>query len=206
VSDAGLFIAFEGGEGAGKSTQVQSLAEALRADGRDVVVTFEPGDTAVGRELRQILLAHQTGELDPRTEALLYAADRAEHVASVIQPALGRGAICITDRYVDSSLAYQGAGRVLDVAEVEEISRWATGGLVPQLTVVLDIDPEVGLQRFDAPADRLESEPLDFHSRVRESFLALATRAAERYLVVDATRPADDIAAEVLAAVKGRLT
>lgn len=206
MSPSGLFVAFEGGEGAGKSTQVRRLAEALRAQGRDVVTTFEPGDTPVGRELRQILLGHQTGQLDARTEALLYAADRAEHVASVVQPALERGAVCITDRYLDSSVAYQGAGRVLDPADVERISHWATGSLLPHLTVVLDIDPALGLTRFDTPADRLESEPLAFHQRVREHFLELAARSPERYLVLDAVRPVDDLAAAVLAAVAGRLS
>jgi dTMP kinase len=206
MSAPGLFVAFEGGEGAGKSTQVRRLAEELRAKGREVVTTFEPGDTPVGRELRQILLGHQTGQLDARTEALLYAADRAEHVASVVRPALERGAVCITDRYLDSSVAYQGAGRVLDAAEVERISHWATGSLLPQLTIVLDIDPALGLTRFDAPADRLESEPLAFHQRVREHFLALAARSPERYLVLDAESSVDDLAEAVLAAVKKHLT
>lgn len=201
----GLFVAFEGGEGAGKSTQVRRLADTLRSQGREVVTTFEPGDTPVGRELRQILLGHQTGPLDARTEALLYAADRAEHVASVVRPALERGAVCITDRYLDSSVAYQGAGRVLDPADVERISHWATGALLPHLTVVLDIDPAVGLTRFDTPADRLESEPLAFHQRVRDHFLALAARSPERYLVLDAVRPVDDVARAVLDAVTGHL-
>lgn len=201
TTGTGLFIAFEGGEGAGKSTQVQRLAQALRSQGHEVVTTFEPGDTPVGRQLRAILLGHDTGPLDPRTEALLYAADRAEHVASVVRPALERGAVCLTDRYLDSSVAYQGAGRVLDPDEVEHLSRWATGGLLPALTVLLDIDPEVGLTRFDAPADRLEAEPLAFHRRVREHFLALAARAPQRYLVLDAARPVDEVAAEVHRAV-----
>jgi dTMP kinase len=201
MSTSGVFVAFEGGEGAGKSTQVRRLAETLRGQGHEVVTTFEPGDTAVGRELRAILLGHQTGRLDPRTEALLYAADRAEHVAAVVRPALERGAVCITDRYLDSSVAYQGAGRVLDPDDVERISHWATRTLVPHLTIVLDIDPVIGLTRFDAPADRLESEPLAFHQRVREHFLALAARDPDRYLVLDAVRPVDDQARDVLAAV-----
>lgn len=205
MSGTGLFIAFEGGEGAGKSTQVHRLAEELRARGRDVVTTFEPGDTPVGRHLRQILLGHETGALDPHTEALLYAADRAEHVAAVVRPALQDGAVCISDRYTDSSIAYQGAGRVLDPADIERISHWATGGLWPHLTVVLDIDPVDGLGRFDTPADRLEAEPLAFHQRVREHFLALAARDPDRYLVLDATRPVDAVSATVLAAVTERL-
>jgi len=202
VTSPGLFVAFEGGEGAGKSTQVTLLAEALREQGREVVTTFEPGDTGVGRHLRELLLGHQTGDLDPRTEALLYAADRAEHVAEVVQPALGRGAVCITDRYIDSSIAYQGAGRTLDPVDVERVSEWATGGLWPHLTVLLDIDPAVGLTRFDTPADRLESEPLAFHQRVREHFLSLSRRAPERYVVVDAAEPVEKVAALIREAVE----
>ena len=206
LPSTGFFVAFEGGEGAGKSTQVQLLAKSLIEQGREVVTTFEPGDTSVGRDLRQILLGHQTGAIDPRTEALLYAADRAEHVASVVAPALERGAVCITDRYIDSSIAYQGAGRTLEPDDIERLSTWATGDLWPHLTVVLDIDPAVGLARFDTPADRLEAEPLAFHQRVRQHFLELSTRNPERYLVLDATRPAEDIAGSVLAAVQRRLS
>ena len=202
MTSPGLFVAFEGGEGAGKSTQVTLLAEALREQGREVVTTFEPGDTGVGRHLRELLLGHQTGDLDPRTEALLYAADRAEHVAEVVQPALGRGAVCITDRYIDSSIAYQGAGRTLDPVDVERVSEWATGGLWPHLTLLLDIDPAVGLTRFDTPADRLESEPLAFHQRVREHFLSLSRRAPERYVVVDAAEPVEKVAALIREAVE----
>ena len=199
----GLFIAFEGGEGAGKSTQVGLLADAMRAQGREVVTTFEPGDTPVGQRLREILLGHDTGELDPRTEALLYAADRAEHVAKVVRPALGRGAVCISDRYIDSSIAYQGAGRSLDPRDVQRVSEWATTGLWPDLTVLLDVDPAVGLRRFDSPADRLEAEPLAFHQRVREHFLELSRAAPQRYLVVDASDAIDTIAAQVLKSVGG---
>jgi dTMP kinase len=204
-STPGLFVAFEGGEGAGKSTQVRLLSRALKASGRDVVTTYEPGDTPVGKHLREILLGHQIGALDPRTEALLYAADRAEHVAAVVRPALTRGAVCITDRYIDSSIAYQGAGRTLDPADIERISQWATGGLWPDLTVVLDIDPAVGLTRSRDPADRLEAEPLAFHQRVREHFLALSRQKPDRYLVADATEPVDAVAAILLAAVEERL-
>jgi dTMP kinase len=182
------------------------LAESLRERGHVVVTTFEPGDTAVGRELREILLGHDTGSLDPHTEALLYAADRAEHVATVVRPALDRGEVCISDRYIDSSLAYQGAGRTLDAAEVEQVSTWASGGLWPDLTVLLDIDPAVGLTRFSAPVDRLEAEPLAFHQRVREQFLRLSDRAPERYVVLDAAEPVEKVAALVLAAVEARLS
>jgi dTMP kinase len=206
ASSPGFFVAFEGGEGAGKSTQVRLLADALTNQGREVVTTFEPGDTEAGRQLRQILLGHQTGSIRARPAAPLYAADRAEHVASVLAPALGRGAVCITDRYIDSSIAYQGAGRTLEPADIEHLSQWASGGLWPDLTIVLDIDPAIGLKRFDAPADRLEAEPLAFHQRVRDHFLALAARSPERYLVLDATVCAEDVAAAVLEAVLGRLS
>lgn len=201
----GFFVAFEGGEGAGKSTQVRLLAESLLAQGREVLTTFEPGDTEVGRQLRQILLGHQTGVIDPRTEALLYAADRAEHVSSVVQPALQRGAVCVTDRYIDSSIAYQGAGRTLAPDDIERISLWAAADLWPDLTIVLDIDPAIGLTRFDTPADRLEAEPLAFHQRVREHFLALSRRSPERYLVLDAAQSVDAIAVAVCETVQRRL-
>ena len=184
----GLFIAFEGGEGAGKSTQARRLADALSARGYDVVVTHEPGATAIGGRIRELLLDPANTEMAARTEAMLYAADRAQHVAEVIRPALERGAIVITDRYVDSSLAYQGGGRVLDVAEVRRLSQWATDGLSPDLTVLLDIDPEVGLRRTTGPGDRLESEALAFHERVRTAFLDLARHGRDRYLVVDVSQ------------------
>ena len=205
-SGVGLFIAFEGGEGAGKSTQVALLEAELSAAGHEVVVTFEPGDTAVGKRLRAILLGHETGTLAPQTEALLYAADRAEHVAAVIRPALDRGCIVITDRYVDSSLAYQGAGRELTVEEVANLSSWATEGLTPDLTVLLDVDPEVGLRRFAEPADRLEAEPLAFHRRVRDQFRQLASREPKRYVVIDASQSAEDVHRQTLSAVRERLS
>jgi len=205
VTSRGIFIAFEGGEGAGKSTQSTLLTDWLVARGHKVTVTFEPGDTPVGKQLRGLLLGHETGELSPRTEALLYAADRAEHVAAVVRPALGRGDVVITDRYVDSSLAYQGAGRELTVDEVEQLSSWATDGLTPELTVLLDIDPEIGLSRFDAPADRLEAEPLNFHQRVRQQFLDLAAREPSRYLVLEATGTPDEIHAAVRARLEALL-
>jgi dTMP kinase len=186
----GLFVAFEGGEGGGKSTQAARLQAYCEGRGRAVVRTREPGGTPVGAAIRALLLDPSTGVLDDRTEALLYAADRAEHVATVIAPALRRGGLVISDRYIDSSLAYQGAGRALAVDEVEAVSAWATGGLLPDLTVLLDLDPERGLARFSG-ADRLEAEGLAFHQRVRRAFLELAARDPERYLVIDATADAD---------------
>ena len=181
------FIAFEGGEGTGKSTQAAMLAEALRSRGHEVVVTFEPGATSVGRRLREVLLDKRSAGMSPRTEALLYAADRAQHVNEVIRPALSRGAVVITDRYVDSSLAYQAAGRDLDEHEVRRLSRWATRGLTPDLTLLLDVDPAVGLGRATGPGDRLEAEALEFHERVRAQFLDLARRGRHRYVVIDVT-------------------
>ncbi|MFI1967196.1 dTMP kinase [Streptomyces pathocidini] len=182
----GFFIALEGGDGAGKSTQVEALAEWIRGKGHEVVVTREPGATAIGKRLRSILLDVSSAGISHRAEALLYAADRAEHVDSVVRPALERGAVVITDRYIDSSVAYQGAGRDLSPTEIARISRWATDGLVPHLTVLLDIAPETARERFTEAPDRLESEPPEFHARVRAGFLALAAADPARYLVVDA--------------------
>lgn len=196
----GVFVCFEGGEGAGKSTQSGLLSEWLTGQGREVVLTREPGATAIGKELRRLVLSPETGVLDDRTEALLYAADRAEHVATVVRPALERGAVVITDRYVDSSLAYQGAGRSLDVADVEWISRWATDDLRPHLTVVLDLAPREGFGRFEE-RDRIEGESVEFHTRVREAFLRMAHADPEHYLVLDARAPI----AEIHAAIRSRL-
>lgn len=197
-ADHGVFVALEGGEGAGKSTQALLLEEWLRGEGYDVVLTHEPGDSEVGQKLREILLSPATGPLDHRAEALLYAADKAVHVAQVVKPALQRGAVVITDRYVDSALAYQGAGRDLLPDEVTRIQRWATAELRPHLTVLLDVDPEVGLRRFEAP-DRIEAESLEFHRAVRAEFLALAAADPEHYLVVDAALDRDAIQAQVRA-------
>jgi dTMP kinase len=190
---AGVFIAFEGGEGAGKSTQVRRLAKALEDQGYEVVVSFEPGATPIGARLREVLLNPETRGLTPMSEALLYAADRGQHVDDVVRPALERGAIVISDRYVDSSIAYQAGGRQLPVSDVRRLSTWATGGLRPDLTVLLDIPPEIGLTRLTGPADRLEGEALEFHQRVRRTFRDLASQSRERYLVIDATLNPDQI-------------
>ncbi|MGW6971691.1 dTMP kinase [Streptomyces sp. NPDC054952] len=186
ASATGFFIALEGGDGAGKSTQVEALADWIRGKGHEVVVTREPGATPVGKRLRSILLDVSSAGLSNRAEALLYAADRAEHVDTVVRPALERGAVVISDRYIDSSVAYQGAGRDLSPTEIARISRWATGGLVPNLTVLLDVSPETARERFTEAPDRLESEPAEFHRRVRSGFLTLAAADPGRYLVVDA--------------------
>lgn len=186
AADNGFFIALEGGDGAGKSTQAEALAEWIRAKGHEVVVTREPGATPVGKRLRSILLDVSSAGLSHRAEALLYAADRAEHVDTVVRPALERGAVVISDRYIDSSVAYQGAGRDLSPTEIARINRWATDGLVPHLTVLLDVSPEIARERFTEAPDRLESEPAEFHARVRSGFLTLAAADPGRYLVVDA--------------------
>ncbi|GAA3790317.1 hypothetical protein GCM10022226_06550 [Sphaerisporangium flaviroseum] len=189
----GMFIAFEGGEGSGKTTQSRLIAIWLRDQGFDVVQTREPGSTKVGMRLRAILLDSAHQGLSARSETLLYAADRAEHVEKVIRPALERGAMVTCDRYVDSSLAYQGAGRELEAQDVAKVNSWATGGLVPDLTVLIDVPPSVGLARLGSPADRIESEPLEFHERVRREFRALAAADPDRYLVVDGTQPQEQI-------------
>jgi dTMP kinase len=199
----GVFIVFEGGEGAGKSTQLQRLADVLASYGRPVVVTREPGATPIGARIRAIVLADPSVEaaepLTPRAEALLYAADRAHHVASVIRPALDRGDIVICDRFVDSSLAYQGAGRTLPPEEVRWLSRWATAGLRPDLVILLDVDPAVGLSRARSRAgqDRIEAESLAFHQRVREAFRAIAADDPDRYLTIDAAEEVDVIAFKI---------
>jgi dTMP kinase len=195
----GLLIAFEGGEGAGKSTQVRLLYEWLTAQGRAARATFEPGGTPAGAAVRAIVLDRAHTGLSPRAEALLYAADRAEHAHAVLRPALAAGEVVVTDRYVDSSLAYQGAGRTIGLDDVAAISRWATQGLRPDLTVLLDLPPETGLARARgrAVADRVESESLAFHQRVRDTFRTLAAAAPGRYLVLDATRAVEALAADV---------
>ncbi len=200
-ADSGVFVCFEGGEGSGKSTQSRLLHSWLESEGYTARLTFEPGDTAVGRQLRQIVLSPETGALGHRTEALLYAADKAEHVDTVVLPALARGEVVITDRYVDSTLAYQGAGRALEVAEVEAVARWATGELRPHLTVVLDLEPSAGLGRFEG-RDRIEGESLDFHQRVRTAFVEMAAADPDHYLVLDARAPVAEIAAAVQAGVR----
>jgi dTMP kinase len=188
----GVFISFEGGEGSGKSTQTKLLKEWLEKNDETVLLTREPGGTDLGNQLRNILLDNKTGVISPRAEALMYAADRAHHVFSVIRPALERNEIVITDRYFDSSIAYQGAGRVLLPVEVARISRWATESLTPTLTIIMDLPAEIGLGRLHS-TDRLESEPLAFHERVRQEYLNLAHQDPERFLVVDASLTIEQI-------------
>lgn len=204
---AGVFITFEGGDGAGKTTQIEMLRDWLERQGHTVVVTREPGGTDIGVELRNIVLHHR-GFLAPRAEALLYAADRAHHIHTVVRPALERGDVVVQDRYFDSSVAYQGAGRVLSEEEVRDLSLWATEHLMAQLTVVLDIPADIARERRDSDNrvfDRLEAEADDFHERVRQAYHRLADAEPERFLMIDGQRPVDDIHAEVVSRVSALL-
>ncbi|MGL5866269.1 MAG: dTMP kinase [Dermatophilaceae bacterium] len=194
---AGYFIAFEGGDGAGKSTQVALLAEALRARGRVVTVTRQPGGTELGRAVRELVL--HGGHVSARAEAMLFAADKAQHVDEVVRPALARGEVVVTDRYTDSAVAYQGAGRDLGADEVHDLQMWAVGALVPDLTVVVDVSAEEGRRRRGGTHDRLEAEADSFHTAIRQHFLAVARRHPERFLVVDGTEPPQRLHALVLA-------
>lgn len=191
----GLFISFEGVDGAGKTTQVNLLADHLRALGREVVVTREPGGTALGTQIRTMLLtANPDEEISPRTEALLFAADRAQHVSEVIRPALERGAVVITDRYLDSSLAYQSGGRELTADDIRNLSMWATNNLLPARTYLLDIDPRASHTRLEHAEDRMESAGDDFQQRTRTAFLELAAAQPQRFRVVDAQQSVEKIA------------
>jgi dTMP kinase len=203
----GLFITFEGGDGSGKTTQINLLASWLESEGHTVVITREPGGTDLGTELRNIIL-HREGFIAPRAEALLYAADRSHHIHTLVRPALKRGEIVVQDRYLDSSVAYQGAGRVLDPTEVRNISLWATENLMPDLTVVLDVPASVAKERQAAGErhyDRLEAEAEDFHTRVRESYLALAAEEPERFLVIDGESSIAEIHEVIVAKVSDLL-
>jgi dTMP kinase len=200
----GLFITLEGGDGSGKSTQAELLERWLVERGRSVVRTREPGGTDVGVEVREIVLHHR-GDIAPRAEALLYAADRAHHVATVVRPALARGDVVVQDRYLDSSVAYQGAGRVLAPTEVRALSEWATEGLLPDLTILLDLPSEISRARLNGARtryDRLEAEAVDFHDRVRASYLQLAEAEPSRIVVIDAEHSVDEIAAVIRARVE----
>ncbi len=192
----GTFIAFEGGEGAGKSTQEALLAQWLTESGHRVVRTREPGGTPAGEAIRAVLLGNEYAGLDERAEALLFAAARGEHAQRIIRPALEAGDVVVCDRYIDSSVAYQGVGRDLGVQEVRDLSVWATRGLLPDVTVMLDIDPAVGLSRVKDP-DRLESEPIEYHRKVRQAFVDIARADPGRYLVIDAGGAPEDIAAQI---------
>lgn len=199
TSGPGIWITLEGGDGSGKTTQSNLLAQWMTDEGRTVVRTREPGGSEVGQLIRDIVLHHR-GDIAPRAEALLYAADRAHHVATVVRPALARGEVVLQDRYLDSSVAYQGAGRVLDGDEIRNLSLWAAEGALPDLTVLLDLDPEsarVRLDSADKPFDRLEAEKTEFHARVRDAYLALARAEPERFLIIDAAAAPEVIAAQI---------
>ena len=204
---AGLFVTFEGGDASGKTTQIGLLADWLKNQGRTVLVTREPGGSDLGNELRDIVL-HRRGFIAPRAEALIYAADRAHHIHEVVRPALERGEVVLQDRYLDSSVAYQGAGRVLDPSEVKEVSLWATEGLMPDVTVLLDVPADIGLTRQaseERAYDRLEAEALEFHERVRDSYLAIAQENPERVAVIDGTAAIDEVHRAVLERVSQAL-
>ena len=192
----GMFITFEGGDGSGKSTQIQSVRDWFESRGHEVIVTREPGGTELGTEIRR-LVQNGPEDVDARTEALLYAADRAYHVATVIAPALERGAVVLGDRYIDSSLAYQGAARSLGVDEIASLSAWATRGLYPSLTFLLDLPPEVGARRRTDAPDRMERESMDFHERVRHEYLRLADAEPDRIVVIDAVGTVDEVFSEI---------
>lgn len=207
MSGAGVFITFEGGDGSGKSTQIERISEYLKTQGYLVCTTREPGGTGIGSQLREIVL-HSRENIAPRAEALLYAADRAQHIAEIVRPALAAGEIVLQDRYIDSSLAYQGAGRVLELEEVREISAWATEDLTPDLTVVFDIDHETSKSRRadeKREFDRLEAEAANFHERVRQGFLSLAADGGARYQVIDASQSIEEVSEQLERLIVGLL-
>ncbi|MDQ6853607.1 MAG: dTMP kinase [Actinomycetota bacterium] len=199
---AGRFVVLEGGDASGKSTQAALLVERLRGLGRDVVLTFEPGATEAGAAIRELLL-HSAGSIEPLAETLLLAADRAQEVADIVRPTLARGADVVSDRYVPSSLAYQGVGRGLGIEKVEKLNRWATGGLEPDVVVVLDVDDAVAASRRAVPGDRLERAGAEFHAAVRNAYRSLA---AERgWALVDGNADVDVVAERVWGVVRERL-
>lgn len=200
----GVFVVFEGGEGAGKSTQIEAFVRWLQARGEDVVATREPGGTAIGARIRGLLLDNSTAGMDERTEALLYAADRAQHVAEVIRPALEAGKMVVSDRFVDSSLAYQGIARGLGLDEIYRLSEWATGGLIPDVVFYMKLDPKVGLERKGGSPDRIESEDDEFHTRVSDAYAQIAKRYPHRFVVLDASRTQADVHRDVVAAFEER--
>jgi dTMP kinase len=200
----GLFVSLDGIDGTGKSTQSRLLAEWLRGQGRAVVEAVDPGGTPLGQELRAIVLSHRR-ELEPACEALLFMASRAQLVAEVIRPALDAGSVVVSDRFLLANVVYQGYGKGLDVEELWRVGRLSTGGLEPDLTLVLDLPPEVAAGRRNRPADRMESNPDDFHRRIRDGFLTEAARRSQTCRVIDATPPVAVVQAAVRAAVQGLL-
>lgn len=205
MSDRGAFIVFEGGEGAGKTTQMSATAEHLRSLGHEVLTTREPGGTSIGEAIREILLDPANDRMTSRTEALLYAAARAQHASEVIRPALEEGSIVLCDRYIDSSVAYQGAGRGLGIEQIRDLSLWATDSLLPDLTVVLSLPVEDGFSRKDHQFDRLEREPMEFHRVVADAYAAAAANDPSRYVVIGADGSPEQVQQEVRTAVTGLL-
>lgn len=201
----GLFITFEGGDGTGKTTQSSMLAEQLERDGFEVVRTREPGGTETGKRIREIVL-HSRAHIDPKAEALLYAADRAQHVATLVRPALERGAIVVQDRYIDSSVAYQGAGRALDPEKIAELSAWATDELMPDITILLDAEPAAVAARLTGkPFDRLEAEGNEFRTRLRDAFVQIAVANPRRVHVFDALEHPGTIGGTIASSVHAEL-
>lgn len=206
----GLFVSFEGAEGAGKTTQIAHVVRALRSEGRTVVTVREPGGTRLSEAIRALLLGRDGPPIEPWSELLLYVAARAQLVEEVIRPALARGAVVLADRYVDASVAYQGGGRRLGSERVRTLNHWATRGLRPDLTILLDLDPRVGLERVRSgrgaeSLDRIEREALDFHRRVRSAYRRESRRDASRIALFDATRPAAELGEEILTSIRARL-
>jgi len=198
----GVFVAFEGVEGSGKGTQIRLAREWLESRGVDVLVTREPGGTELGERLREMLLSHETGHIEPRTEALLFAASRSQHVASVIRPALAEGKVVICDRYIDSSLAYQGWARGLGEQDVLTLNVWATQGLFPDLVILLHLEPEEGLLRSLEEPDRIEMESGDFHAKVSDAYLKIAEEHPERFVVIDASEAPEKVHEHVVEALR----
>jgi dTMP kinase len=204
-----MFITFEGGEGSGKSTAIKHIVAELEKEGYSVVLTREPGGTPIAEEIRNVILDKKNTAMDPKTEALLYAASRRQHIVEKILPALKAGKIVLCDRFLDSSLAYQGGARGLGIDQVYAMNQFATDGLLPDLTILFDIEPELGLKRIAANAgrevNRLDVEKLPFHHAVRDAFHELAKRFPERYVVIDASKTPNEVAAEAYAAIKERM-
>jgi len=203
-----VFITFEGPDGSGKTTQICLLAEWLREQGCEVVLTREPGGTEIGDQIRAVLHDPHNTAMDARAEILLYSASRAQHVAEFIRPALAAGKVVVSDRYADSTLAYQGYGRGLDLEDLRIITGFATGGLAPDLTIYLDVTPEEGLQRRRLGGDewnRLDAEELAFHQRVRAGYLALVGQEPERWVMVNAARSVEEVQTEIRGLVRRRL-
>ena len=204
-----LFVTFEGGEGSGKSTVLKQVNEILLSEGHSTLLTREPGGTPISEQIRNVILDKANTSMDPRTEALLYAASRRQHLVEKIWPALKEGKIVLCDRFLDSSLAYQGGARGLGMDEILEVNRYATEGQFPDITLFFDLDPSIGLQRIAANAgrevNRLDLERMTFHKKVRASFQKLASLYPERYVTIDASQPLEKVVEDSLKAIKAKL-